>query len=374
MTTPRGVRPSLSDSSLGPFAAAVRDRPENATWFGTIEKRMNYVEQSTFEARQKALSARIDLLKSKAELLSATTRTSVVYAQAMLDAPWAPASAKDAAQQVVAWRQKLDDALRDVLKATELDEVLNAVRRVADAKWSLLEAALAMTTAGDGVKAFIPAPTPVPLTGCPTDNPKVTPGRGTERQRRLLSYLTSKGDEFLAHMYATRRTLPATRNLLNWGRRIEAISALMEATTNVHGIMLGRPANNRCVAVAYDSFSSLPRMLTRVLHELAHVANPNTQEAHGPEFYKTFRLFLRVASEELGWTLEATCRETCFSVAEPGYDAAKACPKCVWQEPPQSCKPTARQCEPSQADRDRLLRLWERDPGMVAFLGGKSTT
>lgn len=360
-------RPAVTTPTLSQYALAARDRPDNA-WFMDIEESMNNVERSGFEARQRALGARIDMLKSKAELLSSTTRSSVVYAQAVQDAPWAPQSAKDAAARVLSWRGKLDAAMDQVQGARELEDALAAVKLVADAKWSLLEAAMDMSVGGDAVRAYTPAPTPAPA-GCPTDHPKVTPGRGTERQRRMLSYLTTKGEEFVAHLWATRPTQVTTKNLLNWSRRIEAMSVLAEATTSTHGITLGKPALSRCIAVAYDSFSSFPRMLTRVLHEFAHVANPSN-DAHGPEFYKVFRTFLRIASEELGWTLETTCRETCFSVAEPGYDAAKACPKCVWQTPPGSCKPTARQCEPSQADRDKLMRLWAKDPDMIAFLGG----
>lgn len=53
----------------------------------------------------------------------------------------------------------------------------------------------------------------------------------------------------------------------------------------------------------------MPRLLTRLLHELAH----SSSVAHDAEFYDAQRFFLLVATEELGWELEVNCRVCCHA-------------------------------------------------------------
>jgi hypothetical protein len=300
--------------------------------------------------------------------------SSDVYAAAVLRDASATETVRALAKAVAAWRDVLDAALAEVRRARDLPDVEKAVRKVALAKWSMLEDAGDMMAALEGRSPPPPPlPTVVPLRPCPTNHPKITPGRGTPRQRKLLAYLTAKGMEFVAHMYATRPQDPVTRSLLTWNRSIEAYSVLAEVTTSSHAVTIGNLGASRCVAVAYDSFSSLPRMLTRLLHELAHVGNPNPG-AHTPGFYKIFRTFLRTASEELGWVLETTCRETCFASTEPGYDPDAICPQCVWQTPPGQCKVSASDCEPGQTDRDKLAKMHAKDASIMAFLNGTKDT
>ena len=340
-------------------------------WFGGIEDRMDNAEDSSERARDQAVRARISMMRSKAAMMVATTVSSEVYATAVIRDASANEKAKRYAKSVVAWRNVLETSLAETYQAQELADVEKAVRKVALAKWSMLEDSLEMMAVavdGPGPRATPgPLPTVVPLVPCPTDHPKLTPGRGTPRQRKMLAYLASKGLEFVAHMHATRPKDLVTRNLLMWNRNIEAYSVLAEVTTGSHGVTMGDRGTSRCIAVAYDSYSSLPRMLTRLLHELAHVGD-SLPGAHSPSFYTLFRSFIRVASEEMGWVLETTCRETCFGVAEKGYTPQTACPRCVWQMPPEQCKTTAGECEPSQIDREALIKLYAKDPSVMAFL------
>jgi hypothetical protein len=359
--------PAPSASLLSAAALRLRDTPE-FSWFSGIEDAMVGAETMGKNAREAAIEARIDMLHAKAQLLATTTKSSTLYANALLADPAASREARAAATLVMAWRQRLEAALDRAMQSDDLADVTRAVQDVAHAKWSMLEAAMDMATGGDAARAVTPAPTPAPQQACPTTHPRVTPGRGTPRQRRLLAYLSAKGEEFLAHMHETRPTLDVTRRLLTWGRRIESMSQLAEATSSTHAITLGQPVQGRCIAVAFDAFSSLPRMLTRVLHELAHVAN-DSRQPHGPAFYRILRLFLRIASEELGWTVEATCRETCFLMSEADATPDAACPKCVWQSPPGQCRPTAAKCEPAQVDRNRIAAEFANDPAVLAFLG-----
>ena len=159
----------------------------------------------------------------------------------------------------------------------------------------------------------------------------------------------------LAHMVRTRPEMPVTQNLLFWNRTIEPMSQmqadLMKANSAIY------PTGNGCMVFNMDTFSGVPRVLTRLLHELTHAAvQPN--RSHGPAFYSTLRFLMRVATEELGWTLEASCREACF-----GTDDKKGtnrpdqfCPKCLWQSPTDKCVLTTEWCA-YMNNQDELNKL-----------------
>lgn len=367
---------TLPTTFLSTVAKRLRDNPENKTWFANIENEMGSLEGD-------ARMANLEVLRYKARLLMKTTRTSVLYAKAVLAFPNAPAKAKKAAQNVLKWRDMLEKSEKtleqQISKGSKtgkknLKEVEQTLAKVANAKWGLMEAALNSSVGGDVVKSFKPAPTLVPSSQKCPDNYALDPNRGTPRQRRMIEYLTAKGNEFLAHMHATRpgltiNGLKVTKNLLNWSRQIVPMSVVKEYSSSSHATTLGSPENARCIGFAFDSFSSLPRQLTRMLHEMTHVATPN--EGHNMTFYKVFRMFMRVASEELGWTLEATCRETCFGAIEDGYVASKACPMCVWQQPPGTCNVAARTCEPDPDKMDKMLQKYANNPKALAYLRAK---
>lgn len=367
---PARPRGTVAPSSLASTAIGIARNDSQFKWFAGLEDRMNNAEDSTERARAQAVSARITMLRSKAAMMVATTISSDVYAAAVLRDSAASERAKQFAKAVMAWREVLEAALTETRMAQQMADVEKAVRKVALAKWSMLEDSgemMAVTLDGTAKPSAPPQlPSSVPLRPCPTGHPKLQPGRGTPRQRKMLAYLSNKGMEFVAHLLATRPNEVVTKNLLMWNRNIESYSVLAEVTTGSHGVTIGNPGSSRCIAVAYDSYSSLPRMLTRLLHELAHVANPG-KGAHTPQFYKLFRVFLRIASEEMGWILETTCRETCFP--EAGYKPEKVCPRCVWQMSPEQCNMTASECEPSQIDRDQLAKMYAKDPTVLAFLG-----
>ena len=82
----------------------------------------------------------------------------------------------------------------------------------------------------------------------------------------------------------------------------------------------------------------LGRLLTRVLHELAH----SSGNGHDKVFYDAQRFFLRVATEQLGWTLLTSCR-VCCDATNP---CNQVCPKCTWTEGPDDCAPREKECRP----------------------------
>ena len=159
-------------------------------------------------------------------------------------------------------------------------------------------------------------------------------------QQKTLAYLARKGAELVAHMIATRgRAHPITRGLLTWSRRVVPCRTLQQSSKGIIQSMAWR----NCVLMDPDMLMSVPQTLNTLVHELTHLALG--VPGHTPAFYKMYRQLLRVASAELGWTVEASCRSKC-SLA-PGETPQGVCPKCVWEDPPATCalEPTA--CEPT---------------------------
>lgn len=156
-------------------------------------------------------------------------------------------------------------------------------------------------------------------------------------QRRLVAYLESKGKELLAHMLQKYPNDPVTKNMdMQWARRVVPMTIEKE---NEGAWMAANGGKYGCVQVNMRLTGSVPRSLTRLIHELSHVsARAGTLEQHTPLFYATQRKLLRIATEELGWTVENWCRETCDLSQDPkGSDATKACPRCYWQRDPVLC-------------------------------------
>lgn len=332
-----------------------------ATWGKQVDAELKLSQQ-----------ARIKLMRARTELILKTTHTTQAYATAVLGDASAPPHAKDAARRVLLLRRAAVQADAQADEAATFREARAALRAADAAKWDLLAASVDMMTGNDAVKDTPHLPTTRPLADCPS-NAKWDPARGTKKQRAIMRYLRSKALEFVAHLHATRPELKSTQNAVYyWNRKIIALSKFQDATSGTNGSF---NYETGCMGVAMDSFSSLPRMLTRVIHELTH-ASMGPGHGHGREFYAAFRTNLRIATEELGWTAETTCRETCFGAGfEEGYDPKKACPKCVWQEDPAGCNASAQQCEPKLRHQSQSPQPDSQTQAQVLdFLGIKSGT
>lgn len=342
-----------------------------ADWGSYVAYNVEQRDAAKTEAEKEKYAIR--MLRRRTQMLAKTTATTQMYANATLNDPSASLQAKAAAKTTLAFRKQVLEAVTKANAVTTLESVKSAKEEGEQAKWRMLEASRYMMSGNDAAKTISnPPPTTRPTQACPTGE-KYDATRGTPRQRKLLDYLTAKGLEFVTHLHATRPGEESTKKLIfDWNRQVVALSETSDLTS---GLMGSFNYSTGCLGVAFDSFSSLPRMLTRLIHELCHGASPRGS-SHGPAFYAIFRKYLRIASEELGWTLEGTCRETCFGDKfEEGYDPKTACPKCVWQQDPATCGDRAKPslCEPKKEDRERLL-LKYNTPEMKAFLGLGTTT
>lgn len=358
-------RETLPGQTVPPSTLSLAAKRLPHKQFEDIESQMAMWGKLVDAELRQSQQARIKLMRARTELILKTTHTTQAYAAAVLTDPSASHATKDAARKVLVLRQAAVRADEQADNAGTFKEARAALRAAEAAKWDLLEASVDMMTGNDAVKDVPHVPTTRPLPDCPS-NDKWDPTRGTAKQRAVMKYLRDKAMEFVAHMYTTRPELKSTQNVVYyWNRRIIALSKFQDATSGTNGSF---NYETGCLGVAMDSFSSLPRMMTRVIHELTH-ATMGPGHGHGKEFYAAFRNNLRIATEELGWTLETTCRETCFGAGfEDGYDPNLACPKCVWQEDPVWCNATTKLCEPKTKDQPTHVLP------VLDFLGIKSGT
>ena len=311
----------------------------------------DFAIQNAIKAVASGNAARIaeeekNVIRGRIFMLDATTHMTAVYASAAIQDKQIPANVLAAAQKVLKQKQIIKKIFDERLAVKESAKLLEMLRAAKEAKWEMLDSARVVDRHYDPVVSFPAVPPSAEASPCdPTKNNThaAPPGTGSARQRELLAYLASKGSELLAHMVRTRPQAPVTKNLIKWNRAVEPMDQMQVDTSGTHASF---HAKSGCLVVDLDSFSSIPRMLTRVIHELTHGAI-KPEMGHGPRFYSTFRFLLRVASEELGWTVEATCRETCFGFDEQGRPD-RFCPKCLWQSPPEKCTVTAGRCETNE--------------------------
>ena len=175
------------------------------------------------------------------------------------------------------------------------------------------------------------------------DRGNVDMKRGTPKQKRLLRYLETKGDEFRDHLAAAYPDDERTRRLQTWSGRVVPFSQRFD---DFKGGWAQSQYYSGCISFSLDRMASVPRSLTRLLHEMAHFAM-GQGVGHSKEFYECHRWFMKIASEELGWILEIRCREMCFASSK-----RNPCPKCVWQVPPARCNPSQSLCSP---DHERFV-------------------
>jgi hypothetical protein len=189
-------------------------------------------------------------------------------------------------------------------------------------------------------------PRPVPIEDCDMYN---TSGgyvggddsrAATPEEKRLITYLQYKGQELLAHMLAKYPKDQHTLTLnTHWSRRVRPMSAEQEASMASAIMVTNGMPYSMCVHVSMGLMCSVPRSLNNLVHELSHIAaDTDGDEPHTAKFYSLNRKLMRIASNELGWTLETWCVEACQLRNDPlGSSPAAACPKCIWQVPPDQC-------------------------------------
>lgn len=289
-------------------------------------------------------TAELNMYRASAKRSWIFGKSSVPHALRLMSNPRAAPSAKKAVELQTRLREVAQAAYgtEDKLTAKQLSENAEDLRiQVQDA---LLTAMMVSTDPLRKVKLS----QKVGRKSCATLTDLVD--RSTKLQRgqyAVLAYLMAKGQEFVAHMLQKYPDDPLTKNLnAQWNREILPMSPRYAAKNNAYLASKGRYG---CVVVNMALTRSMPATLSGLLHEFAHLcAKQGATEPHTPLFYATHRKLLRIATEDLGWTLETACRTACDWTGED------TCPKCYWHRDPAACSADIAKrpqvCRPAEKD------------------------
>lgn len=148
----------------------------------------------------------------------------------------------------------------------------------------------------------------------------------------VLEFMVDQGARMMQHLVAhpKYRNYEYTKAIQqNWNGSV--FSSLQRTGGAVPG--------NKCIGIQldYDPVDvplemSAPRLNTRLLHEMAHVAAP--MGGHREPFAKANRWLVKVATEELGWRVALKC-----AACRRSGICRNDCPKCEWWEDPKTCLP-----------------------------------
>ena len=163
-----------------------------------------------------------------------------------------------------------------------------------------------------------------------------------DEEIELIQTLTAKLTEFVTHLEARYPENPmAQRAIETWNGEVKMSTRPTGATfTRNNGCMVVNPyydANKGRQGIPGMLMDPIERIMTRILHELTH----SWSGPHDASFYDAQRWFLRVASEDLGWTLYVTCR-VCCHYSGSVCSQETVCPKCTWIET--GCRTGGRTC------------------------------
>ena len=161
-----------------------------------------------------------------------------------------------------------------------------------------------------------------------------------ETERQLFLRLQTDAQTFVAYVQWVYPNDPRTQSLSKWNGSVLPSTRPTGATFFPDtGCLVVNPTfeSQRTGVSGYDRYE---RLLTRLLHELAH--SNVLARGHDPTFYDTQRWFLRIATAELGWKVQVNCR-VCCGLEKSRCTPDTVCPKCTWLET--NCTTTAASCQ-----------------------------
>jgi hypothetical protein len=184
-------------------------------------------------------------------------------------------------------------------------------------------------------------PQPMPLDFAQGPCTRETREPESEEETELLKTLIEKMTEFTTHLSTTYPDHPMTKRALEmWNGDVKISTRSTGATFyRKTGCMSVNPyyENVKRAGKVGDPMDPIERILTRMLHELAH----SWFGKHTAAFYDAQRWFLRVATEDLGWHVAITCR-VCCEYTGAVCSQETVCPKCTWTET--NCSLSGKNC------------------------------
>ena len=154
----------------------------------------------------------------------------------------------------------------------------------------------------------------------------------THQDERTLRYLKKQVDIFIKHLKSRYPDEQFTKNLISKFSGVQLLPFKKGTTPTSyisgmfdHGTGTIKIASRDGIGNIRDEIS-LNKSIT---HELAHGTRfkyPG-ETSHSDDWKKSWKKFLKIATEELDWNVEAPCSSTTFYGLKE-----EDCPKCIWED------------------------------------------
>jgi hypothetical protein len=145
-----------------------------------------------------------------------------------------------------------------------------------------------------------------------------------------LRFLQSQIQTFVKHLRDTYPDSEYTKNLLAKFSDVQLLPFKRGSAPHTYTSGMFDHSNGVLYVAARDGTGSPrdePSLNKSICHELAHGTRfkyPG-ETSHSGDWKSAWKKFLKIATEELGWRVEAPCSSMKF------YDLQKSdCPNCVW--------------------------------------------
>ena len=154
----------------------------------------------------------------------------------------------------------------------------------------------------------------------------------SHEDERTLRFLQSQIQTFIKHLKDKYPDEELTKNLLAKYSNAQLLPFRKGAKDNTYTSGLFDHSTGILKIAARDGGGTLrdkTSLNKSICHELAHGTRFKFigETSHSNEWKEAWKQFLKIATEELGWQVEAPCSSMKF------YDLKKSdCPNCVWDE------------------------------------------
>ena len=154
----------------------------------------------------------------------------------------------------------------------------------------------------------------------------------THQDEKTLRFLNKQVDIFIKHLKRNYPDEQFTNNLISKFSDVQLLPFKKGSTPTSYISGMFDHSTGTLRVASRDGSGNMrdERSLNKsITHELAHGTRFKFigETSHSDEWKDAWKRFLKIATEELGWNVEAPCSSTVFYGLKE-----EDCPKCVWED------------------------------------------
>jgi hypothetical protein len=150
----------------------------------------------------------------------------------------------------------------------------------------------------------------------------------THDDEQITRFLTRQVDTFVKYLREHYSDKEYTKNLIKKFTGVQLLPYTKGNTPSSYISGMFDHSTGMLKVAARDGSGKIrdeESLNKSITHELAHATRMKYpgEQSHSNEWKRVWKIFLHIATEELGWTVDASCQ---FYGLSP-----KDCPKCIWR-------------------------------------------